>query len=369
MTSAHDTSTDVGAPPELGRRLLAETAALVDVASVSFHESAMAEHVEAQLRGIDGLEVARFGDNVLARTAGTRPRRAVLAGHLDTVPANGNETARIEGSTLRGLGSADMKGGLAVMLDTATRHASLAWETTYVFYAREEVAFEHSGLLELERLAPEWLTGDIAILGEPTDGRVEAGCQGVLRGTVTLRGARAHTARAWMGQNAIHKAHRVLALIDGYEARRVTLNGCQFIEALQATRIHGGVAGNVVCDEVEIDVAHRFAPDTDIDGAEKRVATLLAPALDPQDSWLVAERAPAAMPATDHPFVEVLISGSGAPPTAKLGWTDVAFFANRGVPAVNFGSGDPSVAHTADEYVTADSLERTARLLHDALSR
>ncbi len=353
----------------LARDLLTNTAALVAVPSESRHESAIVDRIESELRGHGHLTVDRVGDNVVARTLLGRRTRVVLAGHSDTVPANGNKVPRIEGDVLWGLGSADMKGGLAVMLDLAARHRAPAVDVTYVFYAREEIAAAESGLLELHARRPDLLAGDVAILGEPTDGSIEAGCQGVLRFRITVRGARAHAARAWMGRNAVHRVGRLLAVLDDYEPREPEILGCRFHEGLLATAVSGGVAGNVVPDLATVDVVHRFAPDRDLDSAEAHVRQVLGPVLEDGDEVEVLDRSPAAWPALDHPVVATLIDRHELEVRSKLGWTDVARFAAWGVPAVNLGPGESALAHTAEERVSRSSLERTHSVLDDLLSR
>ena len=348
--------------------LLALTAELVAVASPSFEEQPLVELVEARLRACAHLTVDRVGDNVVARTDLGRATRVVLGGHTDTVPVNGNLPGHVDGDTLWGLGAADMKGGLAVMLELAERHTAPAVDVTYVFYAREEVAAVHSGLGELFELRPDLLEADVAILGEPTDGQVEAGCQGTMRCTVVLTGARAHTARAWMGRNAVHRAGALLSALDTYEPRQPVISGCQFHEALLAVGIDGGVSGNVVPDQVTVTVGHRFAPDRTKDQAEAHVREFLAPFLEDGDTFEVVDVASAAAPALDHPVVAALVGRHGLGITAKLGWTDVARFAERGVPAVNLGPGDPTLAHTAEERVERASLDRTFVALDDLLA-
>jgi succinyl-diaminopimelate desuccinylase len=211
--------------------LLALTAELVDIPSVSFDEAAITSFVEARLRSVPWLSVERLGDNVVARTSLGRPHRLLLVGHTDTVPPNGNERARVDGDVLWGLGAADMKGGVAVLLDLASTVAEPAVDVSYVFYACEEVAAEHSGLAVLASARPDLLAGDAAILGEPTGGAVEAGCQGTMRLEVVLRGERAHTARPWMGRNAVHRLGRLLAVVEAFEERRPVLDGCEYREA------------------------------------------------------------------------------------------------------------------------------------------
>lgn len=347
--------------------LLERTARLVSIPSESFEEARITDVIEAELRAHAHLEVTRVGDNLVARTSLGRPIRVILAGHTDTVPANGNADARIEGDTLWGVGSSDMKAGLAVMLDLAERFPEPAVDVTYVFYAREEVASVHSGLGELFELRPDLLAGDVAILGEPTDGEIEAGCQGTLRFRVTLHGSRAHLARAWMGRNAVHRLGALLRLLEDYEPRRPDVLGCRYHEALQAVRVEGGVAGNVVPDRVEIDVAHRFAPDRSTAQAEAHVRELIAGVIEADDEVELIDSSPAAAPAVDHPCIAALITRHGLSVRAKLGWTDVARFAERGTPAVNLGPGEATLAHTAEERVERGSIERTQRALADLL--
>jgi succinyl-diaminopimelate desuccinylase len=344
------------AEPPGEARLLDDVAALMAIPSPSHGEAALADHVEARLRAVPWLVVDRIGDNVVARTTGPGPR-LILAGHLDTVPANGNAEPRLDGTVLWGLGSADMKGGLAVMLELAAAGRP-AIEVTWVFYAAEEVSREHNGLLAIERSRPELLVGDVAILGEPTGAVIEAGCQGVLKLQLVVGGERAHTARPWMGVNAIYRLGPILQLLAARAHRQPIVDGCRYREALEAVAIRGGVAGNVVPDEVHVALNHRFAPDRDAEGAEKAVRALLDPVLDPArgDRLVVTDSAPAAPPALRHPLLAALVAATGVPPRAKLGWTDVAFFAERGIPAANFGPGDPEVAHSAGERVEGADL-------------
>ena len=344
--------------------LLARTAALVDIASPSRDEAALVAVIEAELRALPHLIVDRVGDNLVARTEFGRGQRIVFAGHTDTVPATAhNASATIDGDRLSGVGSCDMKGGLAIMLELARTIAEPAVDCTFVFYAREEVGSAESGLGELFELRPDLLVGDVAILGEPTDALIEAGCQGTLRVVVTLQGARAHTARAWMGRNAVHRLGRILAALEAYDPRRPVIDGCQFHEGLQAVAVGGGVAGNVVPDTATVTVNHRFAPDRTAAEAEAHVRDLLAPFLEDGDTIELTECSGGALPGLTHPLLASLVERSGGQVLAKLGWTDVARFASHGVPAVNFGPGDNTVAHTADEYLDRAPLERTWTIL------
>ncbi|HUW02122.1 MAG TPA: succinyl-diaminopimelate desuccinylase [Acidimicrobiales bacterium] len=348
--------------------LLDATAELVDIASVSLGEAVFADHLEAAYLAIDGLTVDRVGDNVVARTMLGRATRLLLVGHSDTVPPNGNDRARIEGDTLWGVGAADMKGALAVMLALAGDITEPTVDVTHVIYCAEEIAAEHNGLAQLYRDAPELLAGDVAIVGEPTDATVEAGCQGTIRVEVAFAGVAAHSARPWMGSNAIHRMAPALAILDAYEERRPQLGGCAFREAMQAVGVVGGVAGNVVPDSAVLTVNHRFAPDRSIDEALAHVEATLAPALGPDDTLTLVDGAPAAAPATDHPLVAAMVEREGLEVRAKLGWTDVARLASHGVPAVNFGPGDSRVAHHRDEHVTRSQLDRCAGVLRGVLT-
>jgi succinyl-diaminopimelate desuccinylase len=350
-----------------GPDLLARAAELVDIPSESHHERALTDHLEGALRALPHLEVERVGDNLVARTQLGRDRRVVLAGHTDTVPADGNGRARVEGDVLWGLGSADMKGGLAVFLALAEALESPTSDVTYVFYAGEEVAAAHNGLGHLVRDRPELLAGDVAILGEPTSGQIEAGCQGTLRVEVTVHGQRAHTARPWTGRNAVHRLGTVLQAVAAFPDSRPVVDGCEYREAMQAVFVEGGVAGNVVPDRATVTINHRFAPDRSGDEALARVRAQLADVLEPGDEVVVVDLAEGARPGLDHPVLDRLIRHHGLEVRAKLGWTDVARFAQLGMPACNLGPGDGELAHQADERVERASLDRTFEVLLEVL--
>lgn len=349
--------------------LLSLTAQLVDIASVSRNEAAIASFIERELSVVDGLEVVRIDDNVVARTELGREERVVLAGHLDTVPAAGNERAHIDGDRLYGLGSADMKGGVAVELELARALSEPRYDLTFVFYACEELGHAESGLAAVDAERPDLLVGDAAILLEPTGAVVEAGCQGVMRLVLTTQGRRAHVARPWMGDNAIHRLGAALVRVASFEARRPVLDGCEYRESLQAVRVEGGVAGNVVPDRAVADLSYRFAPDRDTATAFSAIEELVAPALDSSvgDALDIVEVDDAAPPSLDHPVLAGLVVASGVEPRAKLGWTDVAHFAQKGIPAANFGPGDPQLAHRPDEFVSRDDLERVHATLRALL--
>ncbi|HET8930042.1 MAG TPA: succinyl-diaminopimelate desuccinylase [Acidimicrobiales bacterium] len=358
---------EAGVPTDPGDRLpedlLALTAALVDQPSESRAERPLVDWIEAELRVLDHLEVTRVGDNLVARSDLGLPQRVILAGHTDTVPANGNARARIEGDTLWGVGSTDMKGGLAIQLALARAVPGTAVDVTYVFYAREEVAAVESGLGELFEQRPDLLAGDVAFIGEPTGGSVEAGCQGTLRGVVTLKGKRAHPARPWMGRNAIHRVAPVLEAITTAPLREPIVDGLEFRESLQALGVEGGVAGNVVPDEVTLTLNHRFAPDRSPAEAEAFVRSVLAGVLEDGDRFEVTDVAAGALPQLSNPLLAAFVGRADLSVDAKLGWTDVARFAAHEIPAVNFGPGDALLAHTAEERLERAPLEWCFRVL------
>ncbi len=351
--------------------LLALTTELVDVPSVSHHETALADRVAAELAACPWLTVDRVGDNLVARTSLGRDQRLILAGHLDTVPPADNGSARVEGDVVWGVGSADMKGGLAVMLDLARSLPEPSVDVTWCFYVCEEVNRADNGLDVLWADRPDLLAGDAAILGEPTSARVEAGCQGTARLALHLGGVRAHTARPFTGRNAIHRLAEALGRVERYRPRVVTLDGCEYAEQLQAVRVEGGVANNVVPDAAMLTVNYRYAPDRRGEQAVAEVAGLFADLLEPAagDRLELLDQADGAPPSLDHPLLGGLVAATGAAPLAKVGWTDVATFFDHGVPAANFGPGDPLLAHHPDERVDRTALDRARSVLTSLLTR
>ncbi|MEZ5216520.1 MAG: succinyl-diaminopimelate desuccinylase [Ilumatobacteraceae bacterium] len=347
------------------------TAQLVDIPSVSHDEEAITDWIESRLRAVPGLEVTRLGHNLIARTHLGRARRVVLAGHTDTVPINDNLPSRLDGEVLWGCGTSDMKAGLGVMIALVDEFASGAEPTcdlTWVFYEAEEVAASFNGLKRIFEERPELVHGDVAILGEPTGAAIEAGCQGTIRLRIELAGDRAHTARPWMGTNAIHRAGRVVARITAYREREPVLDGCRFREATQVVKMVGGVAANVVPDSATLTVNHRYAPDRTGEEAVEELRAWVADLLDdPRDAFVVEEIATAAAPSLTDPLLQRLVEVHGLEVRAKLGWTDVARFAAHGVPAANLGPGDATLAHTRDERVGRRPVIETFRVLREDL--
>ncbi|EFL28465.1 succinyl-diaminopimelate desuccinylase [Streptomyces himastatinicus ATCC 53653] len=344
--------------------VVALTRALVDIPSESGEEAALADAVETALRALPHLTVERIGDSVVARTGLGRDRRVIVAGHLDTVPAAGNLPARLDPERLHGLGACDMKGGVAVALRLAATLTAPVHDVSYVFYACEEVSGDRNGLARIASERPELLHADLAILMEPSDAGVEAGCQGMLMADITVRGARAHTARAWRGVNAAHRAAAVLQRLDDHTAERVVIDGLEYREGLSAVAVRAGVAENVVPDNCVITVNLRFAPSRSPEQAEAYVRDLF-PAYEVE----VTEVTPGALPGLDRPAAASFVAAVGAEPRPKLGWTDVARFTALGTPALNYGPGDPSLAHTPGEYVPLAQLRACETRLADWLQR
>ncbi|MGY0230471.1 succinyl-diaminopimelate desuccinylase [Longispora urticae] len=342
---------------------VALTRALVDIPSVSGDEREIADQVEAALKK-PHLTVSRLGNTVMARTELGRDTRVVLAGHLDTVPHADNFPSRLDGDLMWGCGTSDMKSGTAIALHLAATLTAPIHDVTYFFYDCEEIEAERNGLNVIARERPEWLAADFAVLLEPTYGLVEAGCQGTMRVRVSTKGRRAHSARSWLGVNAIHGMGEVLRRLEAYEARSVVLDGCEYREGLNAVLISGGVAGNVVPDECVVTVNFRFAPDRDERGALAHLHEVF-------DGFEIelTDSAPGALPGLTTPAVADFIALVGQQPRAKLGWTDVARFATLGVPAVNFGPGDPNLAHKRDENVEIPKIIDGAALLRNWLGK
>lgn len=340
--------------------VVALTRAMCDVPSVSGDERMLADAIERALSiHAPHLEVLRDGDAIVARTRLGRAQRVVIAGHIDTVPINNNLPTRLEGDDetgmLHGRGTVDMKGGCAVMLALAVQLDAPAYDVTWVWYDHEEVASELNGLGRLARLHPELLAADFAILGEPSNAVVEGGCNGTLRIELRATGRRAHSARAWMGENAIHALAPALALLASYEPRSIEVDGLVYREGLNAVGISGGVAGNVIPDVGVLTVNYRFAPAATAAEAEDYLRGLFAAAA-PELELVVTDSAGGARPGLDAALAQHFIAAVGGTPAPKYGWTDVARFAELGIPAVNYGPGDPSLAHTDDERVPVEQI-------------
>ncbi|MDH6225143.1 MULTISPECIES: succinyl-diaminopimelate desuccinylase [Streptomyces] len=343
------------------------TARLVDLPSESGNEKPLADAIEAALRALPHLSVDRYGNNVVARTGLGRSERVVLAGHIDTVPIAGNVPSRLDGEgVLWGCGTCDMKSGVAVQLRIAATVPEPNRDLTFVFYDNEEVAAHLNGLGHVAAAHPDWLEGDFAVLLEPTDGQVEGGCQGTLRVKLRTKGERAHSARSWMGANAVHAAAPILERLAAYEPRRPVIDGLEYREGLNAVAIEGGVAGNVIPDLCTVTVNFRYAPDRSEEEAVAHVREVFDGC--PVEEFVVDDHSPGALPGLSHPAARAFIEAVGGSPRPKFGWTDVSRFSALGVPAVNYGPGDPLLAHKRDERVLASAVPEAERRLREWLT-
>lgn len=326
------------------------TTQLVDLETVSDHEGPLADAIESAIGRVPHLATERFGDTVVSRTTLGRAQRVVIAGHIDTVPVNGNLPSRRfdeDGADmLWGRGTVDMKAGVGVQLKLAVDLADPRYDITWIWYDHEEVGESLNGLNRLSKSNPDRLRGDFAILGEPSNGQLEGGCNGNLRAEIRTFGKRAHSARSWAGENAIHRAAPILDLLAAYEPPTVEVDGLAYREGLNAVGITGGVAGNVIPDECMVHVNYRFAPSRSEDEAVAHIRALFG-AFDVR----IVDIAGGARPGLDAPIAQQFVQAVGGTPKPKYGWTDVARFSRLGVPAVNYGPGDPMLAHADDERV------------------
>jgi succinyl-diaminopimelate desuccinylase len=326
------------------------TQQICDIESVSGDERLLADAIVASLAGAHHLEIIRDGDTVVARTNLGREQRVVIAGHIDTVPLNDNLPTRYETfegeDHLWGRGTVDMKAGVAVQLKLAAVLVAPPVDITWMWYDHEEVSNDLNGLTRLAANRPDLFSGDFAILGEPTNSQIEGGCNGNLRAEIRAYGLRAHSARSWVGDNAIHKAAPILDTLAAYQAREVEVDGLVYREGLNAVGVQGGVAGNIIPDEVMVHVNYRFAPDRSGDEAIAHIHELF-----PGYDIRIVDLAVGARPGLDAPLAQKFLAAVGGEAKPKYGWTDVARFSSMGIPAVNYGPGDPLKAHADDERV------------------
>ncbi len=336
------------------------TRQLCDIPSVSADEKRIADDIWATLEGCDHLELFRDGDAIVAKTNLGRAKRVVIAGHIDTVPINDNVPTRYETidgvDYLWGRGTVDMKAGCAVALKLAVELTEPNVDITWVWYDHEEVSDALNGLGRLTREYPEMLASDFAILMEPSNSSVEGGCNGNLRAEIRTYGLRSHSARSWIGDNAIHKAAPILAKLAAYEARQVEVDGLVYREGLNAVGITGGVAGNVIPDECMVHINYRFAPSRSADEAVAHIHELFG-----EYDVTIVDLAQGARPGLDAPLAQEFLKAVGGEAKPKYGWTDVARFSGLGIPAVNYGPGDPMKAHADDERVALEQITECER--------
>ncbi|MFM1826246.1 MAG: hypothetical protein RLZZ37_881 [Actinomycetota bacterium] len=337
---------------------------LVNISSVSKDEKSIADSIETALSECSHLKLTRVNNSLVAQTNFGNKQRVVIAGHIDTVPANNNFPGQINNSEVTGLGSVDMKSGIAVALKLASEITSSKFDITYLFYESEEIETKFNGLELITKQQKDLLNCDFAILMEPTNGILEVGCQGSLRFEVSASGKRSHSARWWNGDNAIHKTNKILEILNNYKSREPEIDGYKFREGLQAVKINGGIAGNVVPDSVSVSINHRFAPDTTIDQATTNMKNLFK-----DFNFQLVDAANAAPTGLANPVIKEFVASIGKNIAPKFGWTDVARFASAGIPAINFGPGDPNLAHHPDEKVSISQINDVYESLKKWLSK
>ena len=329
------------------------TREICDIESVSGNEKQLADAIETALKRYSHLEVIRDGDAIVARTNLGRASRVVIAGHIDTVPVAKNLPVQMlsmeREQVLFGRGTVDMKAGVAVQLKLAATVSEPVSDVTWIFYDHEEVEASKNGLGRLSRNRPELLEGSFAVLCEPTAAQVEGGCNGTMRAELNFSGIKAHSARPWMGKNAIHAAAGALSVLADYVPAEVDVEGLAYRESLNTVLINGGMATNVIPDDCLLTVNYRFAPNKSAAEAEAHLREVFAGILDM--TLTVVDMAEGARPGLDRPEAQAFVAATKTVARPKYGWTDVARFSALGIPAVNFGPGDPSKAHADDEAV------------------
>lgn len=331
------------------------TRALVDIESVSGNEAAIADAIEQALKPLSHLSLTRDGNAIVAKTNLGRAQQVVIAGHIDTVPVADNLPSKLMSfereQVIWGRGTVDMKAGVAVMLKLAAEIREPAFDVVWVFYDQEEIEASKNGLGRLVRNHPELIKGDFAILCEPTAATIEGGCNGTMRIEIALSGIKAHSARPWMGSNAIHKLGGVLNVLNAYTPEEIEVDGLVFRESLNAVLVSGGIASNVIPDSATVTLNYRFAPSRSVDDATEYLRTLF-----PDSLFTVVDSAAGARPGMNSPEAQAFVAAVNASVNPKYGWTDVARFSEMGIPAVNYGPGDPNKAHADDENLPASQI-------------
>lgn len=344
-----------GQPLNLEGDLVELTRAVCDIESVSGNEKELADAIESALAKYSHLEVIRDGDAIVARTNFGHATRVVIAGHIDTVPVADNLPIKLlpmeREQVLWGRGTVDMKAGVAVQLKLAATLDKTNTDVTWVFYDHEEVEASLNGLGRIARNRPDLLHASFAVLCEPSNAQVEGGCNGTIRVEVRARGVKAHSARSWMGKNAVHASAEILNRLNAYEPQSVEVDGLVYRESMNAVLISGGMATNVIPDECVVTVNYRFAPSKSGEEATAHLSELFE-----GFEVVVTDLSEGARPGLDLPEAAAFVAATGSTPKPKYGWTDVARFSALGIPAVNFGPGDPNKAHADDENVPVSQI-------------
>jgi succinyl-diaminopimelate desuccinylase len=344
-----------GQPLNLEGDLVELTRAICDIESVSGNEKELADAIESALAKYSHLEIIRDGDAIVARTNFGHATRVVIAGHIDTVPVANNLPVKLlpmeREQVLWGRGTVDMKAGVAVQLKLAATLDKTNTDVTWVFYDHEEVEASLNGLGRIARNRPDLLDASFAVLCEPSNAQVEGGCNGTIRVEVRARGLKAHSARSWMGKNAVHASAEILNRLNAYEPQSVEVDGLVYRESMNAVLISGGMATNVIPDECVVTINYRFAPSKSGQEAAAHLCELF-------DGFEIqmTDLSEGARPGLDRPEAAAFVAATGSEPKPKYGWTDVARFSALGIPAVNFGPGDPNKAHADDENVPVSQI-------------
>ncbi len=331
------------------------TRELVDIESVSGNEGQIADAIEQALASCPHLSITRDGNAIVAKTNLGLPKQVVIAGHIDTVPVAANLPSKLMSfereQVIWGRGTVDMKAGLAVMLKLAAEITKPVMDVVWVFYDQEEIEATKNGLGRLVRNHPELIKGSFAILCEPTAATIEGGCNGTMRVELALSGIKAHSARPWMGSNAIHKLGGALQILNAYIPEEIEVDGLIFRESLNAVMVSGGVATNVIPDQATLTLNYRFAPSRSVEDATEYLKKMF-----PDNDFSVVDSASGARPGMNSPEAMAFVDAVQAPVNPKYGWTDVSRFSEMGIPAVNYGPGDPNKAHADDENVPASQI-------------
>jgi succinyl-diaminopimelate desuccinylase len=329
--------------------------AICDIESVSGNETELADAIHAELLSCKHLTVLRDGNAIVASTNQGRDR-VLIAGHIDTVPVANNLPSQLHHfereQVIVGRGTVDMKAGVAVMLKLAVELVEPKFDISWIFYDNEEVDSNLNGLGRLSRNHPELLQGKFAVLCEPTSAMVEGGCNGTIRVEISARGKKAHSARPWMGQNAIHALLPALSTLVNYEPETVEVDGLEYRESLNAVMANAGIATNVIPDLATLMVNYRFAPDKTGAQAEQILRELFS-----EYDLSVRDVAAGARPGLNTELAQAFIHATKSAVHPKYGWTDVARFSSLGIPAVNYGPGDPSLAHADNENVPVGHIQ------------
>ena len=350
---------------DLSKNLVELTMDLCNIESVSGSEKQLADAIERAL-ALPHLTVLRDGNAVVASTNSGKPR-VLIAGHIDTVPVANNLPSQLHHfereQVIVGRGSVDMKGGVAVMLKLASELVSPRYDISWIFYDNEEVDSSKNGLGRLAQNHPELLKGEFAILCEPTSALVEGGCNGTLRALIRTKGVKAHSARPWMGENAIHKATPILQKLSAFEPQTIAVDGLEYRESLNAVSIKAGIAGNVIPDLCEVEINYRFAPSKNAQAAKAQIEELFT-----GFEIEFVDVAEGARPGLDTELARQFLAATATTARPKYGWTDVARFSALGIPAINFGPGDPSLAHADNENLPVGHLFDVEKGLRSWLS-